>query len=132
MSDQTTRLVLNIVPGPEDDTEQLEVLTQQLREELIELDVEAVDFINVRERHPRVKSGDPFTWGMLVVTLAASGGVLTKLIDMLQSWLTRSDSRSLSLEIDGDKLEVTDISSQKQQQLIEYWLSRHSGGQADD
>ena len=68
---------------------------------------------------------DPVTWGALLVALTASGGVLTTLVNTLQSWLTRHERRSVTLEIDGDRLEVTGISSQEQQRLIDTWLSRH-------
>jgi hypothetical protein len=33
----------------------------------------------------------------------------------------------VTLEIDGDKLEVTGLSSEEQQRLINAWLSRHGG-----
>ena len=77
------------------------------------------------EKPKKAKAGDPITWGTLLLTLAASGGVLTTLINALQSWLTRHDRHKLSLEIGSDKLEVTGISSEEQRRVIEAWLSRH-------
>jgi hypothetical protein len=127
MPDQTTQLMLNIHAGPETDEEELAELTRQLREELLELDVETVGLVRAGEAPERAKAGDPVTWGALLVALVASGGVLTTLINTLQSWLTRHERRSVTLEIDGDKLEVTGISSEEQQRLINTWLSRHGG-----
>jgi hypothetical protein len=127
MPDQTTQLMLNINAGPETDEEELAELTRQLREELLELDVEAVGLVRAGEAPERAKAGDPVTWGALLVALVASGGVLTTLINTLQSWLTRHERRSVTLEIGGDKLEVTGISSEEQQRLINTWLSRHGG-----
>jgi hypothetical protein len=127
MSDQTTQLTLNLDAGPDTDTEELAELTQQLRGELLELNVEAVDLARAGEAPERAKAGDPVTWGALLVALTASGGVLITLINTLQSWLTRHERRSVTLEIDGDKLEVTGISSEEQQRLINTWLSRHGG-----
>ena len=127
MPEQTTQLMLDIDAGPDVDEEELAELTHQLRGELLELDVEAVDLVRAGEAPERAKVGDPITWGALLVALAASGGVLTTLINTLQSWLTRHERRSVTLEIDGDKLEVSGISSEEQQRLINAWLSRHGG-----
>jgi hypothetical protein len=127
MSDQTTQLMLDIDAGPDTDTEELAELTRQLRGALLELDVEAVYLVRAGEAPERAKAGDPITWGALLVALTASGGVLITLINTLQSWLTRHERRSVTLEIDGDKLEVTGISSEEQQRLINSWLSRHRG-----
>lgn len=126
MTDQTTQLILKIDAGPEADAEELEELTRKLREELAELDVKAVDLVRA-EAPARAKVDDPATWGMLLVALTASGGVITTLISTLQSWLTRHERRSVTLEIEGDKLEVTGISSEEQQRLINAWVSRHKG-----
>lgn len=126
MANQTTQLMLNIDLGPEVDVEELEELTRQLRQELLELDVEAVDLVRAGEAPERAKAGDIVTWGMLLVTLAAPGGVLTTLINVLQAWLTHDERRSVTLEIDDDKLEVTGITSEERQRLINAWISRHS------
>ena len=50
MKDQSTQLILSLDIGPETDIEELAELTQQLREELLELDVEAVD-LSMRFEH---------------------------------------------------------------------------------
>lgn len=128
----TIQLKLNIDTGPEGDVEELEVLTRQLMEDLLALEVETVDLVASGEKPKRAKAGDPITWGTLLLTLAASGGVLTTLINALQSWLTRHDRHKLSLAIGGDKLEVTGISSEEQRRVIEAWLSRHSGRSSTD
>jgi hypothetical protein len=127
MLDQTIQLILNIDAGPEADVEELEQLTLQLRGELVELDVEAVDLVRAGEVPDRAKAGDPITWGALLVALTASGGVLTTLINAIQSWLTRHERRSVTLEIDGDRLEVTGVSVEEQQQMINAWINRHRG-----
>lgn len=125
MTYQATRLTLNINPGPQADAEEIAELTRQLRTEVMELNVESIDLVHAREVPAQAKSGDPITWGTLLVTLAASGGVLTTLINVLQPWLTRHKGCSVTLEIDGDKLEVQGISSKEQRRLINDWLSRH-------
>ena len=66
--------------------------------------------------------------GSLLVTLGTSAvsTVIPNLSNTLQSWLTRHERRKISLEIGGDKIEVTGVSDEQQQRLIESWISRHS------
>ncbi len=129
MPEKTKQVILNIDAGQEDDPEEIERFTQQLREDLTELDVEAVDLVRAGETPAKAKVGDPIIWGTLLLTLAASGGVITTVINVLQSWLTRQERRSISLEIDGDKLEIKGISSKEQQRLINEWRRRHAKGE---
>ncbi|MBA2425721.1 MAG: hypothetical protein H0V60_01410 [Actinobacteria bacterium] len=45
---------------------------------------------------------------------------------MIQKWVAGKGSRSVKLELDGDALEVTGLSSADQQRLITAWIERHS------
>jgi hypothetical protein len=127
MTDQATQLVLDIDAGPETDLEELADLTLQLREELLGLDLDTVDLVGAGETPERAKAGDPIAWGDLMVTLVTSSAALVTLISTLQVWLRPHQRRdcSVTLEIDGDRLEVTGISSEEQQYLIDTWLRRH-------
>ena len=84
--------------------------------------------VRIRATGPRTpantKAGDVIEWGKLLLTLV-SGGAITALFGTLQAWLTRDDRRCVTLEINGDKLQVTGISSAEQKQLIDAWLNRH-------
>jgi hypothetical protein len=102
-------------------------LTQKLREELLSLDVETVDLVGAGKMPLGAKGIDPVLWGQLLLSLAASGGVLTTLINILPDWLNRHNQRSVTLKIGDDTLEVTGISSEEQQELIDAWLNRHGG-----
>jgi hypothetical protein len=124
MSRKNTQLLVTFDTDTDTDTEDLERLTRQLREELSDLDVQA-DLMTGGSAPANAMAGDIIEWGTLLVTLAASGGVITTLINVLQAWLTRHDRRCVTLEINGDKLQVTGISSAEQQQLIDAWLNRH-------
>jgi len=108
---------------PDDDLMRLEQLTHRLRGELRELDVEKVDLINSGKTPEGARAGpDVPAWGSLLVTLAAP--VLPALVNGIQSWL--KPDRSVTLELNGDKLEVTGISSAEQRELIKTWPSHHS------
>jgi hypothetical protein len=70
--------------------------------------------------------GVSFDLHTLVVTLAASGGVLSSLVSLLQRWLTRREAASVTLEIKGDKLLITGASPESERLLVNQWLSRHN------
>lgn len=127
MSEEMRQVLLNIDAGLEADIEELEKLTQQLRAELLELDIDDAALVHAEEVPKDNKSGDPISWGTLLLTFAASGGIFTTLITLFQSWSTRHERSKVVLEIDGDKLEITGNPTDEQKRLIEVWLSRHKG-----
>ena len=127
MTDQTLQVHLDLDTGPEADAELSERAARQLREEFLELDVETVEFARGGETPEGAKAGAAPDLSTILLTLAASGGVLTTIIGVLQSWLTRHERRSVTLEIDGDKIEITGISSEEQKRLIDAWMRRHRG-----
>jgi hypothetical protein len=117
-------LVLNIASGPDSDDEEKAQLTRQLRNRLLELnELERVE-APAAPAQPGAKSV-PIDWQTLIVTLAASGGVLTTLIGVVQSWLTRQDRASVTLEVSGDKLTISGASSETQRRLVQDWVKRH-------
>ena len=126
MSRPTTEVSIEISPAADDAPEEIQELTLRLREELVHLDVDAVDIQLTGERPSGAKVGDPGTWGAILIGLAASGGVLTTLIGAIQSWLTRNERRSIKLKIGEDTLEVTNVSSNEEARLIRDWIKRHS------
>jgi Effector Associated Constant Component 1 len=136
MVNNEAHLVLNIdssSSADDDDAEELAQLTQRLREDIEELDVEGVDFVRSKEDLPKgAKAGDAVAWGSLLVTLATSSGVIPALVNTLQSWLMRHEHRSMTIVMGEDKLEVTDISSDEQKRLIEAWIRRQEKKKEDD
>ncbi len=78
------------------DDEELDRLTRQVRDEIAELDVEAVGLARGAELPPGVK-GDPITIGSIVVALA-SAGVFTGLIELLKFWALRREGRTVTLK----------------------------------
>jgi hypothetical protein len=123
MSRNTTQLTVTLDAEPDTDSEDLERLTRQLREELSELDVQA-DLMTGGPAPANTKAGDVIEWGTLLLTLAASGGVITTLIGTLQTWLTRHNGRTATLKINGDEIHLTGVTSAEQKQLIDAWLNR--------
>jgi hypothetical protein len=126
MEDQPTRLGIGVVVGPDADTEDVAEATLQLRRELLDLDVDAVELPRAGEPPPGTRAVDSAAISALVVTLAQSQ-LLTAVVAAVQSWLSRSPRRSIKLELGGDVLELTGVASDEQRRLTDEWLRRHDG-----
>jgi Effector Associated Constant Component 1 len=96
-------------------------LAEQLRRDLLESEVGDVRRPERGEARSGAK-GDLLAWAELVVTL--TGGLPT-LVAVIRAWAQRGSGRRVTLELDGDKLEVSGASSEQQERLINSWLQRH-------
>jgi hypothetical protein len=122
------------IESPDNPTEQeeLELLSHNLCDELNELDaIEKVSLITKEgEQAPEgsKSGGEVAVLGSLLVTLGGSlaSNVIPSLANTLQSWVTRQDRHTISLEIGGDKLQLTSVSDKQQEKLIDAWISRHT------
>lgn len=114
-----------VVADPHADAQERDELVQRLRAEVAEQEFDLVPDPVAGPVPGGAKAGDPAGVGSLVIALAASGGVLTSLIALLQAWLLRGSARTLVVEIDGDRLELTGATSVERQRLTDVWLRRH-------
>jgi hypothetical protein len=119
MTDPLTHLEIHVDSMPDDDGEDLARLTRQLRQDILELNVHSVNPVRSSTIPPGAK-GDPLTLSSLAVTLAPA--VLTALTNVLQSWLTRHERASVTLEHEGRKLTVTGNPTSDQQRLLEGFI----------
>jgi Effector Associated Constant Component 1 len=128
LKNEKTNVIIRIEQGVEEE-EELERSTHQLREELLDLNLQSVDLVKKGDPPKGSKAGEEVvSWGSLIVGLATSGGVLPNLVGTVQSWLSRRENQKITLQIGGDKLEVTGISNEQQDKLIDAWINRHKGG----
>jgi hypothetical protein len=124
MSEPGVGLRLEIGIEPDAEAAEIQEAASQLRDELLELDVEAV----------RVPAGEPappgsrgIDAGALGTLLVAAGHVaIGPIVQAVQSWVTRRATRSVKLTIENDSLELTNISPEDQRRLIESFLARHA------
>jgi hypothetical protein len=121
-----TELALSLDAGTDASDEELDRLTRRLRDELLQLDVEEVRRGPAGEAPEGSRTVDPAALGHLLVTLAAAPATLRAVAGAVKAWLARSAARSVRLELDGDVIELTGLSSADQQRLIELWIERHS------
>ncbi|HZD69624.1 MAG TPA: hypothetical protein VFA45_12130 [Actinomycetes bacterium] len=122
--EQSATLGIQVAVGPDSDAERVAEATLQLRRELLDLDVEAVELVRAGEPPPGTRAVELAALGALLVTFAKSQ-MLTAVVAAVRSWLARSQQRSIKLELDGDVLELTAVSSREQRRLTDEWLRRH-------
>jgi hypothetical protein len=114
------------------DSEDREQLTQRLRRELLELDVDCVTMARGEGEARGVKAADPVTLGAIVVALSASGGVLPYLLATVQDWLYRSSkAHKISITIDDDTIELDKATAGQQQALVRAYVRRHTAAGAN-
>ncbi len=123
MPEPAIGLRLEVALEPDADAAELEHATSQLREELLELDLERVD--RPTEPGPPGSRGlDVAAVGTLIV--GAGRGAIGPALAAVQSWVARRSSRSVRVTIDGDSRELRHASREDQRRLVESFLARHS------
>lgn len=112
------------------DAERLDQLTGYLRQELLELDVDDVTALPAGEPPPGTRGIEALAIGSLLVTFAETTQGVRKLVSVIRSWLARGGDgvkRTIRLELDGDVLELSELSATEQTRLIELFVTRHEG-----
>jgi hypothetical protein len=124
MEEGPAMLGIQVEVGPDEDAEQVAEATLQLRRELLDLDVEAVELPRAGEPPPGTRAVELAALGALVVT-AAKSQLLGPVVAAVRAWLAGAPQRSIKLELGGDVLELTGVSSKEQRRLTDEWLRRH-------
>jgi hypothetical protein len=123
MEERPATLGIQVEVGPDEDAEQVAEATLQLRRELLDLEVESVELPRAGEPPPGTRAVELAALGALVVT-AANSQLLGPVVAAVRAWLAGAPQRSIKLELDGDVLELTGVSSKQQQRLTDEWLRR--------
>jgi hypothetical protein len=126
-SDSVLRdLILVVEPEPDVDLDAVDRLVRQLRGELKDLDIESVASVTSENAPLGAKGVDPFSLGALLITLSATGGVFTVLIETARDWLARhAAARRISVTIGDDTIVLEKGSAQERSALIEAYIRRH-------
>ena len=104
-----------------EDPEELSELTARLRNELLELDVTAVDPVSDDQAPPGAKGVAAVVGGWLVVHLGPAG--LKALVDAVASWAGRT-GKTVELTIGGDSLKLSGTSADVQERIVEEFFAR--------
>ena len=126
MAGSHVQLAAVVDAGPDSDAEELAELTQRLRGQLLELDVDAVEPATGGEAPAGSKGVELLAIGGLVIQFAMKSETLRSVVDATSAWLGRQQGRSVKLTLDGDTLEVTGVSSDEQRRLVDLWVARHA------
>lgn len=126
-SDGSVRdLLLMVEPQSDVDSDEVDRSTRQLRAELKDLDIESITHVVSRDAPPGTKGVDPSSLTALLITLSATGGILTILIETARDWLARQAAvRRISVTIDGDTIVLEKGSARERSALIDAYIRHH-------
>jgi hypothetical protein len=127
MDEHASTLGIQITAGLDSDEAELARAALLLRRELLDLNLDVVAAPAAGQPPPGSRGVDLATVGALVVNLAESP-LLAAVVGAVRSWLAGSSRRSIKLELGGDVLELTAVSSAEQRRLTDEWLARHASG----
>jgi hypothetical protein len=68
--------------------------------------------------------------GALLVSLGGAATSINEIVTVVRAWLGRGGGakRSIKLTIGGDVLELSEVSRDEQDRLVDLFVRRHSGG----
>jgi hypothetical protein len=124
-SDPADRLELAVALEPDADAAELEDAAGTLRDELLGLDVDAVDRLAAGEPPPGARAGEATVLAGLAVQIGQA--TLPLVLGAIQAWVGQRASRTVKVTVDGDSIEVSNASPDDQHQLIEAFIARHEG-----
>jgi hypothetical protein len=128
MSDDSIRVEVRLDAGADADAQELYAVTAQLRQRLLDLDVDSVDRLQAGEAPPGTRAVDPLSiGGGLIVTLAKSPELLKNVLGSIGSWLVARRGGTAELQVGGDTIKLTGVSSEDQRRLIDLFVARHTG-----
>lgn len=126
MPEDSVSVLIALEAEVDADDYERETLARQLRSELRHVDVESISELDGREAPTGAKGAELAEWGVWLVTLSASGGVLTSLISVAKDWLDRRGARNrLKITINGDTIELDGATSAEQATLLKAFVRRH-------
>jgi Effector Associated Constant Component 1 len=122
----TTELFLDVSEDDADDL-RLEELALQLRAELLETDIDAVEPATSGETPDGTRSAMALATGALVASLTP--GKIVSVVGTIVGWLRNSrgpQERKVRIEIDGDVIDVTGADDETEKRLVDAFIQRHT------
>jgi len=104
-----------------EDPELLETYSRRLREELLELDIESVEYASQVEA-PEGSKGVGSAVGDMIFSLGPLDYALSSVVGAVQSFVSRGQQCSITLDIAGNSINITDTTPEQQQKLIDAWI----------
>jgi hypothetical protein len=115
---------------PDADLETLDELTRNLREELLELDVDSVSPPTAGPAPEGSKGLELAAIGALLVQVRSSVQMVSAVVTAVRSWLQRGSSpnRTLKVTVDGRTLELSAATAEQQQLVVDEFVRSLAGG----
>ncbi|MFI9357610.1 hypothetical protein ACWGLP_13785 [Streptomyces lydicus] len=121
MNTGVSRLTLDLAGASDTDAEELQLLGEQLRRALLELDVEDVRLARGGTAAPEgAKPGEALAVGALVVTTVPL--LVRQVLQLVDTWLRNRPLRSVRVELDGASIELGRASVEDQRRLIDAFV----------
>jgi hypothetical protein len=111
---------LQVLAGAEDDPDALDDLTAFLRDELLELDVASVDFVEASPPEG-AKGAFAVLGGWLAVHFGPAG--LREVVRAVISWAGRN-GKTVELTLGGNTLKLTGASADVQSRIVDEFFAR--------
>ena len=103
------------------DPERLDVLSLQLREELLATDAEDVARLRAGDAPPGTRGVDLVAAGGLVVTVASTLGSVSQIVETVRRWLARGGDagrRTVEVSLGEHHLKLSGGSHEEQERLV--------------
>jgi hypothetical protein len=126
MPEEQLRLRLQLEPPPESDARETDALARRLQHELLQLDVDSVHPLAQGPAPDGARAIEVMALGALVASMARSPELLKTVCSTVQAWVSTSHARSVELQLDGDSIKLSGVSSAEQQRLIQLFIDRHT------
>jgi len=113
------------VVEPDADPETVADLVQDLRLELLQLDVDAVSPVSAGPAPPGSKGVELAAVAALLVQLQGSFAAVTSIVSTLRSWLQRGRpvaGRTVKITVEGRTLELSAATAEQQDELVQQFL----------
>jgi hypothetical protein len=123
MSGDVVRLRLSVVLEADADAVELDAETTQLRSELLELEIDAVERPPGGPPPEGARAAEVAILGTLLVEV--SKGLVGSVVRFVEEWVRRRRTRSVELTLNGDSIKLSNVSDEDQRRLLETFLRRH-------
>jgi hypothetical protein len=99
----------------------LDQLARQLRGQLLDLDVDAVEALPSGEAADDSKALDLVVVGGLLVRFGP--GIASAVVNAVRAWVDRDGKRSVTMKIGEHEITLQAATAEQQEKLVEAWLA---------
>jgi hypothetical protein len=123
VNESAVQLTIEIAVDQDSDETELGRTSQQLRQDLLRLDVDNVVRAPAAQAPRSAKGGETGISNILILTLSNST-VLVAIVGTLGAWIKRRGGRRVRVRLGTNEIEIDNASAEEQAKLIESWINR--------